>query len=68
MKLKIVFWIFSLLSSVVSVTASHGGGTFRPVTPNPTGISPIGWIIIIAIVIGVVYFFSWIFSKVKKKF
>jgi len=68
MKLKITFWIFSFLYSILAVIAHHEGGTIQPATPNPSGISPIGWIIFIALVIGVGYFFYWIFSKGKKKF
>jgi len=68
MKLKITFWIFSFLFSILSVTANHGGGTLARPTPNPTGFSPIGWIIFIALAIGVGYFFYWIFSKRKKGF
>jgi len=67
MKLKIVFWSFSLLFSFLSVTANHGGN-LRNITPNPTGISPFWWIIFIAIVIGLVYFFYWLLSKEKKEF
>ena len=67
MNRKIVFWIFSFLYSILVVTANHGGGASAR-TPNPTGISPIGWIIFIALAIGVGYFFYWIFSKGKKEF
>ena len=67
MKLKIAFWIFFLLFSVLSVTANHGAN-LQNIIPNPTGISPLWWIIFIAIVIGLVYFFYWMFSKEKKEF
>ena len=68
MKSKIIFWMLSFLYSVAYVTAFHGGGGIRNVTPNPGTISPIGWMFIIAILIGVGYFFYWIFSKGEKKF
>jgi len=67
MKLKITFWVFSFLFSVLSVTASHGG-RLTTVTPNPTGISPLWWMVFIVVIIGVVYFFYWMFSKDKKEF
>ena len=67
MKLKITFWIFSFLFSFILVTANHGGRLTK-ITPNPTGISPFWWLIFIAIVIGLVYFFYWMFSKEKKEF
>jgi len=67
MKLKIVFWIFSLSISFLSVTANHGGRLTK-ITPSQTGISPITWMIFIAITLGVGYFFYWLFSKKKKEF
>jgi len=68
MKLKITFWIFSFLYSILAVIAFHGGGNIQPTTPNPTGISPIGWIIFIVLFIGGGYFIYWLFSKEKKEF
>ena len=63
----ITIWIFSFLLSSLSVTANHGGRLTK-VTPNPTGISPITWMIFIAITLGMGYFFYWMFSGEKKKF
>jgi len=68
MKLKISFWIFSLLSGIILVTANHQGGTLARTVPNSTGISPIGWIIFIVIIIAVGYIVYWIFKKDKNKF
>jgi len=67
MKLKIVFWIFSFLFSVLSVTASHGGN-LRTVNPDSTRISTFWLIIIIAIAIGLLYLLNWLLLKKKKKF
>jgi len=60
-------WIFSFLYSILIVNANHGGGGSAR-TPNPTGISTISWIIFIAVAMGVVYFFYWMFSGENKKF
>ena len=65
MKLKLVFWIFSLLFSVLSVTANHGGN-LRTVNPDSTRISTLWLIIIIAIAIGLLYLLNWLFLKKKK--
>jgi len=67
MKLKITFWIFYFLFSFLSVTANHGGGLIN-ITPNPSGISPLWWMVFIVIIMGVGYFFYWMFSKDKKGF
>lgn len=68
MKLKVTFWIFSLLYNILTVIAFHGGKTLAQTKPNPTGISPIEWMIFAAIFMGVGYFFYWMFSREKKKF
>jgi len=68
MKLKICIWVLSFLFSILSVTANHGGTTLAARTPNPTGISTTTWIIFIAIVAGLAYFFYWLFSRKRKEF
>jgi len=67
MKSKITFWVFSFFFSFILVTANHGGRLTR-ITPSQIGISPVWWIIFIAIIVGLVYFFYWLFSQEKKAF
>ena len=66
MKLKITFWIFSFLFSVLFVTANHGGN-LRAVNPDSTRISTLWLIIIIPTAIGLLYLLNWLILKKKKK-
>jgi len=62
MKLKISFWIISLLLSALSVTANHTGNL------NPDSrISTFWLIIIIPGAIGLLYLVNWMLLKRKEK-
>lgn len=61
----------SLLFLITALTAAaqrSGGGALTGITPNPTGISPIGWIIFGVIILAGAYFVYWIFTKDKNPF
>jgi len=57
---------FIYLSNLFIVSAQRRSLASRRI--NPTGISPITWILIGAVFILLVYFAYWIFSKDKKRF
>ena len=56
------------MNGVLTATAYHGGKTLSQTRPNPTGISPIAYMIFAALFVGVGYFIYWLLSKEKKEF
>jgi len=65
MKLQTV--VLTFLYSITPVYAQHRGGTVATAIVS-TGISPVVWIIIVAVAAGVIYLFYWLFTKDKKWF